>query len=76
MLVEVEEAPPIGSEVEVTILNGYDLRKRPDAFTLLAEVRHLLAWSFIAPAGQQQLRGVGLRFISALESPPVSGWLH
>ena len=76
MLVELEETPPIGSTVEITISGGYGLRNATETFTLTAEVRHQVAWSFIAPAGRRQLRGIGLRFVSAYAERPPGGWLH
>ena len=77
MLVELEEAPPIGSTVEITISHGYGVRPALDeTFTLTAEVRHQVAWSFIASAGRRQLRGIGLRFVSALPGRASQGWLH
>lgn len=76
MLVELEETPPIGSEVEVTIASLLGKREAQDTFTWRAEVRHQVAWSFIERAGHRQLRGVGLRFLCAVSQGPVGGWLH
>ncbi len=76
MLVEVEETPPIGSVVEVTILAGYGLRPVEESYTFIAEVRHQVAWSFIAKAGRARLKGIGLRFLSSEPSAPRNQWLH
>lgn len=75
MLLEVEQTPPIGSIVEVTLTS--DLASRDGTtFTWTAEVRHLVAWSFIARAEQHGLRGIGLRFISARGKQPSGPYLH
>lgn len=77
MLVELEEAPPIGSTVEVTIGGGYGRKTgSTETVTMTAEVRHQVAWSFIGPAGQGRLRGVGLRFVSMAANAPAGAWLH
>ncbi|MEO1337034.1 MAG: hypothetical protein AAFV29_15425, partial [Myxococcota bacterium] len=60
--------------VEVTIMHDYSLRVTTDTFTLVAEVRHQVAWSFIANSGRGQLKGIGLRFVTPVspvdEVPP------
>ena len=76
MLVELEEAPPIGSTLEVTIGGGYGRTGESEKVILTAEVRHQVAWSFIGPAGQDRLRGVGLRFVSMSAQTPEGAWLH
>ena len=76
MLIELEEAPPIGSSVEITIAGGYPLSRTTETFVLTAEVRHQVAWSFIAPAGRKQLRGIGLRFVSAAPGRCMATTLH
>ena len=75
MLVELEETPPIGSQVEVTI-GGIGRLANEESFSWLAEVRHQVAWSFIGAAGRRHLRGVGLRFLEALGGSCSSPWLH
>lgn len=63
MLVEVAEAPPIGSRVSVT-LSGIDgATDSPDAVTLAGEVRHHVAWQYNQAEDTQVMRGVGIRFV-------------
>ncbi len=75
MLIEVEEAPPIGSRVKVTISGIRGSLDAPDALTLDGEVRHHLAWQYTRPSGTKSMRGVGIRFVAPVEERPLTDWV-
>ncbi|MEQ8280464.1 MAG: PilZ domain-containing protein [Deltaproteobacteria bacterium] len=75
MLIEVEEAPPIGSRVRVTINGIRGSSDAPDAITLDGEVRHHLAWQYTRPSGTKSMRGIGIRFVEPVEERPLTDWV-
>jgi c-di-GMP-binding flagellar brake protein YcgR len=80
MLLEVGDAPPIGSMVEVTLAGPSGVAGGPDAVVLHGEVRHHMAWQYSHHQGTKTMRGVGIRFLEAknqseAEATPLSGML-
>lgn len=63
MLLEVADAPPIGSRVEVTLAGSSGFPEGPDAVVLQGEVRHHMAWQYSHHQGTKTMRGVGIRFL-------------
>lgn len=63
MLLEVADAPPIGSEVEVTLAGSSGFPDGPDAVVLRGEVRHHMAWQYSHHQETKTMRGVGIRFV-------------
>lgn len=57
-LVELSEAPPIGSEVEITLSGVHGSLDAPESLTLTGYVQHHLAWQHRRGA----LRAVRVRF--------------
>ena len=76
MLIEVTEAPPIGSRVEVTIAGVEGSADSPDAVVLTGDVRHHVAWQYTHVRDKQTMRGIGIRFLDPLEEEllPASHW--
>jgi len=73
MLIEIAEAPPIGSRVEVKIAGIQGSLDAPESVLLHGEVRHHVAWRVGSPPSR--LHAIGLRFVPEPE-PLHAGWLH
>lgn len=73
MLLQLEELPPIGSRLEITLMGIHGSSDAPDSVTLKGEVRHHVCWQYKAKDERRTLRGVGVRFIEEVEAHNVWG---
>ena len=62
MLVEVREAPPIGSQVEIKLSGVEGSITAPEPAILRATVRHHVAWQFCDKGAIASMTGVGVRY--------------
>lgn len=76
MLIEVPEAPPIGTRVEISFGGIQGSAHSQGEVTLVGEVRHHLAWQFNRDGASSSMRGVGVRFIDPdQETAPGTSWV-
>lgn len=68
MLIELEELPPLGAELQVTITGIQGSTDAPDALTLVGEVRHHVAWQYAVRGHMRTMKGVGIRFVERAEA--------
>ena len=80
MLVELPDAPPIGTRVSVTFDGIRGSSDAPDSVELRGEVRHHMSWQYTARGASHRLRGVGIRFLEEVDaeevtSEPLTSWV-
>lgn len=76
MLIELDDLPALGSELQVTITGIQGSSDAPDAITLTGEVRHHVAWQYTASGRMRTMRGVGIRFIEKpKDSEAIPTWV-
>jgi hypothetical protein len=72
LLLQLEELPPIGAVLEITLMGIHGSSDAPDSVTLKGEVRHHVGWQYKSEGKRRTLRGVGVRFLE--EADPETTW--